>query len=91
MWDWNILTNRLSAAYIYQHFKEYFDYWNKDIAVSKIVPLLKKVDVFDAVIADLLDWQVISETASEELLFDILEEKKDVLDWDVVSKRICDY
>lgn len=91
LWDWNILTNRLSAAYIYQHFKEYFDYWNKDIAVSKIVPLLKKVDVFDAVIADLLDWQVISETASEELLFDILEEKKDVLDWDVVSKRICDY
>lgn len=88
LWDWNILTNRLSAAYIYQHFKEYFDYWNKDIAVNKIVPLLKKVDVFDAVIADLLDWQVISETASEELLFDILEEKKDDLSWEIVSKRI---
>ena len=91
LWDWNILTNRLSAAYIYQHFKEYLDYWNKDVAVNKIIHLLKKEDIFDVEIAELLDWQVISEAASEELLFDILEEKKDVLNWDVVSKRICDY
>ena len=81
----------MSAAYIYQHFKEYLDYWNKDVAVNKIIHLLKKEDIFDVEIAELLDWQVISEAASEELLFDILEEKKDVLNWDVVSKRICDY
>lgn len=36
----------------------------------------KKEDIFDVEIAELLDWQVISEAASEELLFDILEEKK---------------
>lgn len=91
LWDWNILTNRLSAAYIYQYFKEYLDYWNKYVAVKKIIPLLTKEDVFDVVISDLLDWQVISGSASEELLFDILEEKKDELNWDIVSKRICDY
>lgn len=91
LWDWNILTNRLSATYIYKHFKEYLEFWNKEVAVMKIIPLLKREDVFDVVIAELLDWQVISETASEELLFDILEDKKDVLNWDVVSKRICYY
>lgn len=91
LWDWNILTDRLPATYIYQHFKEYLEFWNKEVAIKKIIPLLKREDVFDDVIGKLLDWQVISEAASEEMLFSILEEKKDVFNWDIVSKRICDY
>ena len=87
-WDWNVLTNRLSADYIYQHFKTYLEYWNKEVAIKKITPLLKREDVFDVEIAEFINWLVISESASEELLFGILEEKKDVLNWDVVSKRI---
>lgn len=90
-WDWNVLTNRLSADYIYQHFKTYLEYWNKEVAIKKITPLLKREDVFDVEIAEFINWLVISESASEELLFGILEEKKDVLNWDVVSKRICNY
>lgn len=91
LWDWNILTDRLPAAYIYQHFKEYLEFWNKDVAIKKIIPLLKREDVFDDVIGELLDWQVISEAASEEMLFSILEEKKDVLNWEIVSERISHY
>lgn len=90
-WDWNILTDRLSADYIYEHFKAYLEFWNKEVAVKKVTPLLKREDVFDVQIAEFIDWQVISESASEEMLFGILEEKKDVLNWDVVSKRICNY
>lgn len=89
-WDWNVLTNRLTADYIYQHFKTYLEFWDKEVAVNKIISLLNREDFFDTVITDLLDWKVFSEDASDELLFSILEEKKDILDWDVVSKRICD-
>lgn len=91
LWDWNILTDRMSAAYIYQHFKEYLGFWNKEVAVKKIIPLLNKEDVLGKVIGELLDWQVISECASEEMLFSILEEKKEALNWEIVSKRISNY
>lgn len=91
LWDWNILTNRLSATYIYKHFKEYLEFWNKEVAIKKIIPLLKREDVFDEIIGELLDWQLISQVASEEMLFGILEEKKDVLNWEIVSERISDY
>lgn len=90
VWDWNVLTNKLSATIIYQHFKDYFDLWNKEVAITKITPLLKRDDLHAPEIVELLDWKEFSGEASEETLFGALEEKKDLLNWDIVSKRICE-
>ena len=62
--------------------------WNKDDIVVKIAPFLTKQDIYDPDLKDLLNWQIISEFASEDVLVSILEDKKDDLSWEIVSKRI---
>lgn len=96
LWNWNTLSYRLSPVFVYQHLKIYFDYWDKGVVINRIVPLLKKDDIYAPEIEDWLDWHIISAKASEEMLFSILEDKKDFLSWDIISNRIannidCDF
>lgn len=87
-WDWNMLSLRLSPANIYEHLKIYYKFWDKDKIAKKILPFFTKEDINDPVFEDLLNWQIISESISENTLFSILEDKKDFLFWDIVSSRI---
>lgn len=87
-WDWNILSLRLLPINIYKHLKIYYKFWNKDEIVKKVIPFFTKEDINDPVLKDLLNWQIISESISENTLFSILEDKKDFLFWDIISSRI---
>lgn len=87
-WDWNVLSVRLSPSYIYEKLKIYYKFWNKDEIIKKIIPFFTKEDIDDPEFKGLLNWQIISEFASEESLFSILEDKKDFLNWDIISDRI---
>ena len=87
-WNWDVLSERLTPTFVYNHLKNYLEFWNKDDIVVKIAPFLTKDDIYDPDLKDLLNWQIISEFASEDVLVSILEDKKDDLSWEIVSKRI---
>lgn len=88
-WDWSVLSLRLSPAYIYEHLKIYYELWNKDEILNRVIPFFTKDDIYDPAYELLLNWKIISESASEETLFSILEDKKNFLLWDVISCRIA--
>ena len=62
--------------------------WDKDIAVSRITPLLDDDDFNDSELDNIWNWYLLSESVTDKVLLNILSKKADYLDWNIVSSRI---
>lgn len=87
-WNWSVLTNRVDSTFLHAHFKDYLYLWDKDTAISRITPLLDDNDLNDSELDSVWDWYLLSELIADKVLLNILSNKADYLDWNIVSSRI---